>query len=556
MEKETEYRYDQAPPEYAILGNNSNTYFPVVNEGGKPTENFTREYIADFTNKFPEQSSNMNLLVGTIEAILGNSIENIRNILQKISKNAQIIGKIREKIFSMAPFKIKGVENLPEESKKIILDDMEHTMAEQADGYIEGIIKNTFKQQIHTLSLKEEVKNCQNSAKLLRMVLDSDFDPRIRYEARRKLTLMYYFAKLKMIRTQEHYDEKVDHKEGLEWLMDIIDRQISPIQHGEVGKSEPWVIDSIHDPKNNMIAIPNLTTIKPKEEAEDFNKINGKRTEIAMRKSKFKNNKQEIIWFHINSRSKKHTLEKAMRNGEEIGTKYTDKDDRSGKRIMVRNEEEWEILYENLKKAINTEVKKEIAQISKQCNVDTKIYDNCIIETRKKGSIGGGEIKSTSKASAGFKGLKVDITIKRPDENGETKTHTFEIQAFLPHNFVDYFNELGHTWAEYNVNRFFYPIMVIKDKKEIEYCSMAELLFPKEIYKGIDYESLRKESIKSTIASIWPDLNKEIEIEPLRKAPKPGKPSKKDPEKKGGGTSEYRKKHANNKSDSKRKNRT
>jgi len=572
MEKTIETRPDQVPPLFAALGIKKNTMFPVVDEDGNPSSNFTRDYIEKFTNRFPNQKGDLHLLVGMIETIIGTGLENIEGLVKESSKNAQIITKIREKIFSLAPMQIEGIFDLPERSKKILLDDIEHALAEQADEFIEGIVKNTFQQQTHTLSLKEEVKNCNNSAKLLIMVLDEDLDPRVRFEARRKLAFMYYFAKLKTTRAQEHYDEKLDHKEGLEWLMHVINRQMSPICVGEVGKSETYVIDSVHNPKDNMAAIQELTKIRPKRGAEDFNKKNGKRTEVEMRTTKLETATGEPISFHISSRDKTNAsiLDKNIRSGEEIGTGHTEKDDRSGIRFMLKTKEEWEIFYKGLKNAINTEVNKEISKTLERLrteddtqalilmeDIENGVYKDCVkeLKTREKGSIEGGIVGGTSRASAGFKGFKIDVEVVKPDENGERKKHTFEIQAFLPHNFVDYLSELGHTWEEYNINRVFYPVSVdTKDKKGIiEYCSMVELLFPKEIYKGIDYEKLREESIKRVIGAIWPDLDKEIAVRPLRKEEPRKKEEKKNPAKKGEGVSAYRAQHAGNKGGAKKR---
>jgi len=569
MQPEIEYRNDYAPPEYAILGNQANTYFPLTDKKGDPTRCFTRECIGEFVSMFPAQASDLHLLVGTIETVLGTNIDNMAELAQKASKKSEIILEIRKRIFEMVPIPIEGLSDLPDKSRKIILEDFERTLADEADSFIERIISTTFKQHTHTLSLKEEVRNCSNSAKLLIMVLDENLDPRIRYEARRKLALMYYFAKLKTVRTKEHYEENKDHVEGLEWFMGIVDRQLCPIKAGEVGKSDTWVINSTHDPKNNMGTIPNLTTIKPKKEAKDSAKANSKRTEIEMRKTKLDNKQNGNIWFHMSSRDKTTAgiLDKNIRNGEEVGTGHTEKDDRSGLRMVFKSKEEWEIFYEALKAAIKKEVKKEAQRIATRLrseedpqgleledDIKNGVYDNCWRITRQKGKIDGSEkTVGESAASAGFEGYKFDIAIIRPDENGIRKTHTFELQIFLPHQFVDYFAKIGQTWIEYSVNRLFSPIRIKVDKtKSIEYCSMMELLFPQQIYKGINYEALREEGVKSGLASVWPNREVEIEIPPLRiRSPL----QQKERGKGGSGVSNYRREHAGNDPDSKKKNR-
>ena len=318
MTKQPSRQFDKVklPTTYALLGNADNTPLPIVNPcTGEINPIYHTKAFTQFLEEHPEQEGViMRSILKRIKDLTG--IGRIRDLSRIAELNGEhleiMIRNTRAKILSRVGFLDKYVD-----SRK---DGGLRQMGRISNEFINDLVNKFFPDSKYELSLKNEVENCNDAARLLFMTLNTTLDPRVRYEARRKLILIELLGKI-----VDYTDAERSHEDALSDMMILINEQmVSVPEGGKKGATEEKFLVSRHTTQKRKTTQAFIEAKPPKKE-----RTTQRVTPMGIRRGRVLTNEKEErqIFFHYSQREKRTSarLLKAIRYNDPIGERESDR---------------------------------------------------------------------------------------------------------------------------------------------------------------------------------------------------------------------------------------
>lgn len=473
---------------YAVVGNADNTPLPIVNpQTGEEMPILDKKWLNRFVGKYSVQYRKLFGWTERIQRYTGKRLRNLKDIAFKNTPETRhLIEETRQRILDDLDF----LRKICPEAR----DHMLRLYGRLADEYINETIQEFFPEYEHELGLKNEVATCHDAAKLLLMCFDTTLDPRLRYEARRKLFLMEYIGQL-----ENFNEEDRGHEEALNAMIDFMNRKMTIVPAGKKrGTSSQRFLLSRHNAKEgNRTETASIIKALPERK-----KHNERITPIGMRQAIIMDQKgrgREIYFYAIPREKGTYSrLTKMFRYGTKIGERD---DDRNGIRMVFEKKQDWVDFFMLLQKQLKEEIAEELTELldgetdeTAKKKLEEKRLDldkSVIISNEKDNLEGDGRFMGNSKASSSAtKFLKFTMKVCHADG----KKCQYEFQIFLPNGFADYIYRKGVSWAEYQVKRFF--------KEQV-----AEILFPSAIFPQIDKKEAMEKAMERAYQQAWHQNN-------------------------------------------------
>ena len=393
-------------------------------------------------NQDPEKSKLSRQLRKEILKVTG--VRHLRE-LDRRSDDREFVEEVNERIL----FSRKALgKNLPLE-----------TRAEKAEKYgkgidklINGLVKKFFPGHTKALGSRNEIMATHNWGKLLLMAFDTSWNDKVRYEAKRKLSLMDHFS-------------KVDHALGkrnrhLEFLADVMEERVfDPNGEKRGGTKTQWLVTR-HDPEDDNRCVGfEFMENPPKKLAENelIEQIDFRTMAVALPNGE---SRRINFMIDIGEKDDESIYLKSLR--------HPDRDlndllrDLNRGRLLFRNKEE--------SKLVISEIQRRLKQPDPKTGKGHKVA----LEKEKE-LVGGDGGKPTIPC------YKFNLVIDGKD---------FEFQSFLPKDYRDYFCWKPAAWCKHEVDRFF-------DN------NLCETLWPEIHYPGLDRKQLAKEAFEREYEKEW-----------------------------------------------------
>lgn len=324
---------------------------------------------------------------------------------------------------------------------------------DDANELISAVIGRYFHGHRYDLDMKNEVRHCNDPAKLLLMTQDNRLDTRMRFEAKRKLLLMEIFAKRKMAlrKFRDHLDK----------FYELLGDRVLEGNPGYM--EEHYLIATLDEDQDNACVRegegqPMLMNQQPA--LIEKNQIcipMGMRSILGVDEQ----GKGRKVDFYIDSR-RKGSISQVLKmiRKDTIDPEEWVKD-LNGVRMVFKDETEEKIF----KDTFNKKLKKEGYEVQMEEPEETIGHAEKIKEKR---DVGGGR-KSRLLISKG--------KLKKQEMKIELQTFTFP-------EFVDYEFKVPNAWIMYDITRFFEA-------------GLGEVLFPKDFYSSVNQDRVYLDTILS-----------------------------------------------------------
>lgn len=397
----------------------------------------------------------------------------------------------------------EGYEALRDQIRSKIVDnlaflknyDKEHReaglrrMGTEANNYLNRLIAYHFPGE-ETVEMNSEVEICNDAASLVMLAFNDNVNPKVKFEAARKLLLMKYVGE---IRNYSKHDE--DNDEALHYMMGIFNERVLELSEGtRIGSTTPRYMISRHDPVDFQTKKTEIRDVKPTDINET---VPTQVTKLPCRKTIVigKDGKEREIFFTLDPREKgdESRLTKTLRYGCQIGERDVD---RNGLRLVFENREDWDDFFEMFKEEIKVEVRESLCDrleedISpEETSFIQKRLDNlheCIDIADEKDTLNGEEFNGSAPSSS--KELKIH-KFKLAVTRANGRKHHYEFQIFLPDGYADAKYRKSVSWEEYRADRFFRE-------------GVDRLLFPESTYSELDRKAAYERVMRRSHENLW-----------------------------------------------------
>lgn len=308
----------------------------------------------------------------------------------------------------------------------------------QADKFIEEeVVGKFFPDHTKDLHLKNEVKNCNDPAKLLMMAFDPAWHEKVRFEAKRKLRLMELFEKVNDFLKEQNLNEN-----DLSFFDDMMNDHVYAHGDSKKGAHVAKELVTTHDPSSFQVTGWFLVD---KGEVIDYSEMSDEvssqdkvmRTQIPFRKFMVgENGHSREIEFMIDARRK---------TKEGMALKMLRKDtndpeallgDLNGVRMIFKKEDHVDLFEYSMKSKL------------REAGYEVNFSEH-------RSAVG-------NNGSLGCR--KYDVAISK-----DGVSRNYEMQIFTFDEYANYLYSEEDAWPEYEIRRFFES-------------SSSEALFPSEIY--------------------------------------------------------------------------
>jgi hypothetical protein len=362
-------------------------------------------------------------------------------------------------------------------------------MGTEANNYLNRLIAYHFPGE-ETVEMNSEVEICNDAASLVMLAFNDNVNPKVKFEAARKLLLMKYVGE---IRNYSKHDE--DNDEALHYMMGIFNERVLELPEGaKIGATTPRYMISEHDPVEFKTIRTEIRDIKPSTLDES---VPTQVTKLPCRKTIVigKDGKEREIFFTLDPREKgdESRLTKTLRYGCQIGERDVD---RNGLRLVFENREDWEDFYAMFKEEIKVEIRESLCD---RLEEDISPEENSIVQKRldnldesieitdEKDTLNGEEFNGSAPSSS--KELKIH-KFKLVVTRANGRKHQYEFQIFLPDGYADAKYRKGVSWEEYRADRFFRE-------------GVDQLLFPESTYSELDRKAAYERIMKRAHENLW-----------------------------------------------------
>ncbi|QQR83207.1 hypothetical protein IPJ72_05375 [Candidatus Peregrinibacteria bacterium] len=268
---------------------------------------------------------------------------------------------------------------------------------------ISDVVQKMFREDEWQIDHMNEVKSCNDPAKLLLLSMDRRYDERIRFEAKRKLILIDLIAKI-----DTYIEEK---KDGLDRLNDLMNERLF-VRNGHMGKhSDMYLLSQHEDVSMRCIEVECLPS--PPDQIPDGHKL----TPIAVRQFTREDGSAANIVVEQRTKSPISRVLKMLRRDTK-DMSLLDRD-LNGLQVICQSQED----INEFQSALQRAAKAEGLEFR-------EVYG------RQKGNVGSAALELT----------KVNYIIGGVN---------YEFQIFTQRQFINYMNLRGGSWKEYEVARFF-----------------------------------------------------------------------------------------------------
>ena len=395
-------------------------------------------------------------------------------------KAENIRKRIRASLINNLPF-LKGKSSKEEREKEL------KKLSGKANDYIKEVTEQFFAKDRAVLQ-NIEVTVCDDMAELLAMTFSDRIDPKIKFEASRKLALIKLMGEI-----EDYSEAQVDHARALNFMISFFNRRIHDLPEGaKIGAIFPRFLISRHSEKDFRTVSAEFSETEP-----EIKEKNTKTTYLPSRRTVVTDEKgdERIIYFSMEPRHKTpHSrLTKTFRYNSRIGEKDLD---RNGIRMVFETHKDWLDFSKKFQDELKNDIKEGlIEQLENEKNKEKRNVlesrlrniDSSIIIYETKDSLQGQEFEGSANSSASsLRIMKFRMALTLADG----RQHQYEFQIFLPDGYADATYRKGLSWEEYNVDRFF-------DEK------VDELLFPPRIYPHINREEIHKKMLKQAHQRVW-----------------------------------------------------
>jgi hypothetical protein len=365
--------------------------------------------------------------------------------LDRRSDDREFVEEVNERIL----FSRKALgKNLPLETRAEKAEKYGKTI----DKLINGLVKKFFPGHTKALGPRNEIMATHNWGKLLLVAFDSSWNDKVRYEAKRKLSLMDHFSKVDYSLGKR--------KRHLEFLADVMEERVfDPNGEKRGGTKTQWLVTKHDLEDDNRCVSYEFIDSPPKILAENelIEQIDFRTISVAL-----PNGERQRINFMIDIGEKddESIYLKSLRHPErELDDLLRDL---NRGRLLFRNKDE--------SKLVISEIQRRLRQSDPKTGKGHKVS----VEKEKE-LVGGDGGKPTIPC------YKFNLVIDGKD---------FEFQSFLPKDYRDYFCWKPAAWCKHEVDRFF-------DN------NLCETLWPEAHYPGLDRKQLAKEAFEREYEKEW-----------------------------------------------------
>ncbi len=471
---------------YANLGNDETTPMPIVDPTtGEEVAIFDTTRLATFAQEHAAEFRDMMAnLVPRLQRYTGGKLRELEGLAQVPAEGlTTAIKNCRERI-------LEDLENLPflarfvKEHREAGLKELGH----RADEFIDQVIHQWMPHYMDQISLSNEVKGTNDAGELLIMAFNRSLDPRIRYEAKRKLILMELLGKMTPY-TKEDMDRDDSMSRMNEWLNQ---RVLEPEVGEKTGAAQNRYLFSAHD--TNGEDDHKTKDAKIVNNADLIKNPNQRLTPMSMRRLVVKRGGEiHEIQCMIDIRERQRLpfsrlIKKMQRNEPAEAHDH----DYNGLRMVFEEVEDFYDFIHVLEKQIRASI---LAKVSEQVRSPEKREKAIQRFARLHECV---KINFTSNNFDGETGANqmrmLEMTLDVEDE--EDFRHHYEFQVFLPEGYADFLYRRKVSLEEHRASRFF-------DRGIEELSSPSELLFPVSIYKGLDHAAIAKQAKEEAYKRAW-----------------------------------------------------
>ncbi|MFH0837696.1 MAG: hypothetical protein V1880_00310 [Patescibacteria group bacterium] len=461
----------------------------------------TREYIQELTDFEPTEL-----------AALAPEMTFSRTKASKI-----IRAKIRAKMLKKLPF-----------MKKYKEEDVQsgfQKLGAETNAYVLRLITDYYPGE-ESMKMDSTVETSNDPAKLILMAFNDAADPKLKFDAARKLLLMRYIGEIRDCSKKEE-----DNAEALNYMMSLFNERIIELPKGaKIGATTLKYLVSRHTQDTLATESTEIMDSQPEDlEGDKLTRV----TPLPSHKTTVTNeaDQEREIFFGLIPRAKvdESRLIKTMRYGCHIGEKDVDL---NGIRLIFDCREDWDDFFRiHIIKGIKDEIREGLCErlegdsdedereeiLARLDNIDqtngiwddffrlyvagvknetdakelekilTKlnILDKNIEISEPKDSLDGkGFDGSAPSSSKNFKICKFKMKVTRADG----RKHPYEFQVFLPDGYADLKYRKGIN--AYHIDRFFTE-------------GVDQQLFPEHYYKGIDRKKAHERNVRQAQEKAW-----------------------------------------------------